>query len=225
MILSIHKSGRIDYKAALKIQETLLVLRQQEKIGDTLLLVEHQPVLTLGTSGKHSNILVAQDILKSRGIDIYEINRGGDVTFHGPGQIVGYPIINLNGHGKDVHNFIWKIEEIFVQLLKEQYDIDTKRFSQHRGVWIDNNKITAVGFSIKRWVTMHGFAFNVNTELEYFNLINPCGIVDKGVTSLQRILGHVEDYDKVTNMVIDYFCKMFNFEPKIIDNHELYNLL
>ncbi|KZL89259.1 lipoyl(octanoyl) transferase LipB [Clostridium magnum] len=216
MKLSVYKLGRIEYTKALKLQKMLLKLRQQQKIVDILLVLEHPSVLTLGRNANQSNILVAKDILQARGIDIHETNRGGDVTYHGPGQIIGYPIIDLNNHGKDVHNFIWNIEEVFVRLLKEQYNIDTKRFSEHKGVWVGNNKITALGFSVKRWVTMHGFTFNVNTDLEYFKMINPCGISDKGVTSIQKLLDHCENYDKAIDVVVRYFCQVFNLEPEIL---------
>lgn len=214
--------GLIDYKEALDIQKKLLELRQSGKTEDTMLLLEHTPVLTVGVSGSHSNILIPEQELKSRGVSIYEANRGGDVTYHGPGQIVGYPILDLNNHGKDVRQFVRNIEEIFIQLLKEEYDITAGRVPKYTGVWVGDEKITAIGFSMKRWVSMHGFAFNVNTDLEHFKWINPCGITDKGVTSLQKILGHTLDMNEVMEQVIKYFCQIFNVQYEIIDKQQLY---
>lgn len=225
MKLLVSKLGRIGYQEALDLQERLLKLRQQNKIEDTLLLLEHFPVLTLGLRGKRSNILIPEQVLKTQGIKIYEINRGGDVTYHGPGQIVGYPILDLNHHGKDIRNFIRRIEEIFIQLLKQEYNITANRDPKYTGVWVGSEKITAIGFAIKRWVTMHGFAFNVNTDLEHFNWIHPCGITDKGVTSLQKLLGHAEDFDKVMDQVMEYFCRLFDSKPEIIDKQKLYQLM
>jgi lipoyl(octanoyl) transferase len=162
--------------------------------------------------------------LEEQGIRVYKINRGGDVTYHGPGQIVGYPILDLNHHGKDLLRFIRRIEEVFIQLLKEEYGITAGRVPKFTGVWVGSEKITAIGFAVKRWVTMHGFAFNVNTNLEHFRWIHPCGITDKGVTSLQKLLGHAEDFDKVTDQVAKYFCKVFDAQPEIIDKQSLYQL-
>jgi lipoyl(octanoyl) transferase len=224
MKLLIVKLGKIDYQEALDLQERLLKLRQQNKIDDTLLLLEHFPVLTLGIRGKQSNILIPEQVLEEQGIRVYKINRGGDVTYHGPGQIVGYPILDLNHHGKDLLRFIRRIEEVFIQLLKEEYGITAGRVPKFTGVWVGSEKITAIGFAVKRWVTMHGFAFNVNTNLEHFRWIHPCGITDKGVTSLQKLLGHAEDFDKVTDQVAKYFCKVFDAQPEIIDKQSLYQL-
>jgi lipoyl(octanoyl) transferase len=202
--------GFMEYNEALKLQQKLLKARQEDQIQDTLLLLQHPPVLTMGKRAQEGNILLPVDILKDRGIDVVYINRGGDVTYHGPGQIVGYPIMDLNNYGRDIRNFVSNIEEIFIRLLKEEYDIIADRDTEHRGVWVGNEKITAIGFSIKRWVSMHGFAFNVNTNLEHFNWIVPCGITEKGVTSMQKILGYSLDMDKVIDQVIEYFTGVFN---------------
>ncbi|HEX3044910.1 MAG TPA: lipoyl(octanoyl) transferase LipB [Bacillota bacterium] len=187
MELIITYLGRMDYKEALSFQEKALSLRQQGRIGDLLLLVEHPPVLTLGRRGKYHNILLPLDELKKNGINIYEVNRGGDVTYHGPGQLVGYPVMDLNQHGADIKSFIWNMEEVFIRLLKEKYQITADRDEKkYTGVWIENRKITALGIAVHRWVTMHGFAFNINTDLSHFQWINPCGITDKGVASIRK---------------------------------------
>lgn len=212
--------GLLAYEKALKIQEKLLQLRQQDMIDDILLLVEHPPVLTIGRSGKKANILVVP-----KEVNIHEVNRGGDVTYHGPGQIVGYPIMDLTGHGKDIHDFLRKIEETFICLLREEYGIAAGRIKKHTGVWVNEEKITAVGVTVKRWVTMHGFAFNVNTRLEDFTWIIPCGIKDKGVTSLRKILGRSLDMDCVGRQVVKYFCQIFALQPEQITQVDLGEIL
>lgn len=223
MKLQVALLGRMDYMKALEIQEKYMNLRIEDKVVDTLLLVEHAPVLTLGRRGKTSNILVPEETLKSQGVNIYEVSRGGDITYHGPGQVVGYPIIHLGSISKDIKKFVWNIEETFIQLLKCEYNISAHREDgKYTGVWVGNEKITAIGIHVKHWVTMHGFAFNVNTRLEHFNWINPCGITDKGVTSLQKILGQPMNFDYLNALVIKYFSKAFKYEPQIISLEDVY---
>ena len=208
----------MDYKEALDIQEKLLEMRQQGNVGDVLLMVEHLPVLTLGRNGDYSNILLTSEELVENGVKTYEVGRGGDVTYHGPGQIVGYPILDLSSYGKDIKDYVWKVEEVFINLLKEEYNISAHREDdKNRGVWVEDKKITAIGIAVKRWVTMHGFAFNVNTQLEHFRWINPCGFTDKGVTSLQKILGYPLDFEQLNQLVLKYFCKVFDTQYEIID--------
>lgn len=208
--------GLIGYAEALEIQEKLLEAVKRGESDDTLLLLEHPPVLTLGRRGEYANILVNQDILLENDVNTYEVNRGGDVTYHGPGQIVGYPIMNLNNHGKDVRDFVWKVQEVFIRLLKEEYNIDAHReYGKYTGVWVGNEKIAAIGIAIKRWVTMHGFAFNVSTNLEHFKWINSCGLADRGVTSLQKLLGHPMDFSLLNEKVIKYFCEVFERLPTL----------
>lgn len=221
MKLLVVELDKTNYQEALTMQEKLLHLRQQNKVPDIMLLLQHPPTLTLGTRGNRDNIIMDEEGLQRLGVKIYKINRGGDVTYHGPGQIVGYPIINLNGYGKSVRVYIDKLEEVFIQLLKIEYNITANRDSRYTGVWVGDEKITAIGCAVKRWVTMHGFAFNVNTDLSHFNWINPCGITDKGVTSLQKILGQAQDMSKVYHQVINYFSYVFNCEPEIIDQGQL----
>jgi lipoyl(octanoyl) transferase len=204
--LNIVFLGKTDYKEALTLQEKLFELRQHDKINNTLLLLEHSPVITLGKRGVYSNIKIPKEELAAKEISIYEVSRGGDVTYHGPGQIVGYPIVSLKDINQGVKDFVWGIEEVFIQLLKNEFSIaacrDTEKYA---GVWVGNEKITAVGIAVKHWITMHGFAFNVNTELEYYKLINPCGITDRGVTSLEKLLGRPQDFDKLMKKVSEYF--------------------
>ncbi|MEW5909005.1 MAG: lipoyl(octanoyl) transferase LipB [Thermodesulfobacteriota bacterium] len=216
MRLFVVNLGRADYQETLLIQEMLFRKRQHEEIEDLMLLLEHPPTLTLGLRGRESNITASREQLKTWGVGIFKVYRGGDVTYHGPGQIVGYPILNLSHHGKDVRKFIWKIEETFIRLLNEEYGLHARRIDNHTGVWLGNEKIAAIGCSIRRWVTMHGFAFNVNTNLEHFKWIHPCGIPDKGVTSLQKEIGRPLDMDVLFAQVATYFAGQFGLEPKFI---------
>jgi lipoyl(octanoyl) transferase len=170
-------------------------------------------VLTIGRRGTASNILVPIEQLKNSGVGIHEVSRGGDVTYHGPGQIVGYPIMDLNHFGKDIKDFVWKVEEVFIRLLDREYGIKADRDEKkYTGVWVGDNKITAIGIAVRHWVTMHGFAFNVNTNLEHFKWIVPCGITDKGVTSAQNIQGHEVDFDRLCGVVAKTFCEVFDLE-------------
>ena len=216
MNINFVRLGLIDYIKALEIQEKLLSLRQKNLIDDVFLLVEHPPVITVGRSGSYSNIMLSQDKLKSIGVGVYDVSRGGDVTYHGPGQIVGYMIMDLNNQGRDIHSFVGKIGEVFIRLLKEQYNINSHMDrSKYTGVWIGEEKITAIGIAVKRWITMHGFSFNVNTDMENFKWIYPCGLKDRGVTSLKQMTGVAQDFEKLNDYVLDYFCQVFDLEPVI----------
>lgn len=222
MNLNVVKLGKMDYDKALSIQERLLELRQKNEVEDTFLLVEHPPTLTLGKRGEYSNILLPVEELKKHGIGIYEINRGGDVTYHGPGQLVGYPIVNLNNLGRSVKEYVWNLEEVFIRLLRDKYSIEAHREdNKYTGVWVGDSKITAIGIAVKHWVTMHGFAFNLNTNLDHFKWINPCGITDKGVISLQKLLESPVDFVELQNTVVDYFCEVFDFKAVTTDIDKL----
>lgn len=222
MKLEVVKLGLIEYKTAFDLQNRLMKLRQQGKIDDVLLILEHPPVITVGLNGKDANILVAEEVLGESGVQVFHINRGGDVTYHGPGQIVGYPILDLNNHGRDIRSYIRRIEEIFIRLLREEFDITAGRDPAYPGVWVGNDKIVAVGCAMKRWVSMHGFAFNVNTILEHFRWIISCGISNKGVTSLEILLGRQFDLKTAEDMVISYFAAVFDVEPILVDKDEYY---
>jgi len=211
MNLNVIFLGKCDYKKALEIQYHILDKRQKGEMGDTLILVEHPPVLTKGRHAEESNIVVSEEYLKNMGIDVYEINRGGDVTYHGDGQIVGYPIIDLRNIRIGIKDFVRKLEELFIQLLKDRFDIDAERDPLHTGVWVGKDKITAIGLEVKKGVTMHGFAFNVNTILEHFQFIVPCGITDKGVTSIEKLKGEKVDLYDINQLIPEYFSKIFKY--------------
>lgn len=211
------KLGLIEYQEALDLQMKLLKLNQQEKIGEVLLLLEHPPTITVGFNGKDSNVLLNEKALKDNGLTVFNINRGGDVTYHGPGQVVGYPIMNLKNHGKSVKSYVRKLEDTTINLLKEEFGLEAEIKPGFPGVWIGNDKITAIGCTVKRWSTMHGFAFNVNTNLDHFKWINPCGFTDKGVTSLKKLIGTSQEIDTIMNHIIKHFSELFKLESEIID--------
>ncbi|HYE82292.1 MAG TPA: lipoyl(octanoyl) transferase LipB [Clostridia bacterium] len=212
MKLNVLHLGKCDYKKAWDIQHDILAKRQKGELGDTLILVEHPPVITLGRNAMESNVVVPEEYLEEKGIGVYHIERGGDVTYHGYGQIVGYPIVGLRDKGIGIREFVEKLEYTFIKLLKDIYGIESGINPEFPGVWAGNNKIVAVGLAVKRGVTMHGFAFNVNTELEHFKLIVPCGISGKDVTSLQKLTGSSIEWDHINKMVLDYFCKIFDYD-------------
>lgn len=216
--------GLIDYKKAWDYQEKLFneILQakssrslQNKETKNHLLFCEHPHVYTLGKSGDQSNLLINENLLKQKGASFYRINRGGDITYHGPGQIVGYPILNLEKFGLGVKDYIFKLEESIIQTLKE-YGIESSRLEGATGVWLDvknpveARKICAIGVRASRYVSMHGFAFNVNTDLSFYNLINPCGFTDKGVTSMEKELGKKSDFKKVQNILLRKFVEIFN---------------
>jgi len=197
-LISIVQLGTVDYATALRLQQQLVALRKEEKIGDVLLLLEHKPVITLGRNAKAANVVASPELLQKRGVELFECDRGGDVTFHGPGQIVGYPIFDLRSfappHGKrktlGAVEFIRRLEDVLMRTCAD-FGIATKRVQGLTGVWTDqdrDSKLAAIGVHISRFVTSHGFALNVNTDLSYFNLIIPCGITSKPVTSMQKEL-------------------------------------
>jgi len=206
--LIFHDLGLIPYRAAWDYQEKLysdlmgMKLSGERHFPGHLLFCEHPPVFTLGKSGSKENLLINEQMLAKRGIEFYHINRGGDITFHGPGQIVGYPILDLEQLNIGIRTYIEKLEEAVILVLKE-FGITAGRLSGATGVWIDpeieskSRKICAIGVKAGRHITMHGFAFNVNTDLSYYQYINPCGFVDKGVTSMEKELGVIQDIGKV----------------------------
>ena len=218
MKLTILNKGLMDYQEALELQKDLLVKRQNEEINDTLILLEHPPVITKGKRTEDHHIVLSDKLLKSQGIGLYEIDRGGEATYHGPGQLVGYLIFHLYNKQRELKKFIAKVEEIFITLLREEYGITADRDLKHRGVWVGDEKITAIGISIHKAVTMHGFAFNINTNLDHFNWIIPCGITDKGVTSIQKITGKNQEMEKIKHLTGKYLAKIFNYEDVEIIN-------
>jgi len=198
----------MSYNEALELQLKTQQERQENKISDTIIFVEHSPVLTTGRRDQSHNILVDPEEV---GAEFVKTGRGGEVTYHGPGQIVGYVILDLNVYGKGIKGFVTDLEEVFIRLLKDQYSIEAYRDKKHRGVWIDDAKITAVGLAVNRGVTMHGFAFNVNPDLSHFDWIVPCGIQGKAVTSLEKLTGRTLNLQDVVQDVLKYFKSVFNY--------------
>ncbi len=209
-----RRLGVVPYADALALQRSLVEDRRAGRIGDTLLLLQHPHVLTLGVRGDggRAHILAPPDVLATRGIDVYETGRGGDVTYHGPGQIVGYPIIDLNPDRRDVHRYVRDLETVLIRTVAD-YGIDAGRVAGLTGVWVGNEKVAAIGVRIARWITSHGFALNVNTNLDHFNLIVPCGIADRGVTSMARLLGRPLATEEVENRIIEQFGNVFDLTP------------
>ena len=228
-MISILQLGRIDYAAGLRIQRELVELRKAGRIGDVLLLVEHTPVITLGRNAKAANVLLPPNQLALRGVEVFECNRGGDVTFHGPGQLVGYPIFDLRGYSSSQEissppsalssqqrparktmgaiDYVRRLEEVLIRTCAD-FSISTKRVTGLTGVWTKTTpeaKIAAIGVHISRSVTSHGFALNVNTDLSYFTLIVPCGITSKPVTSMNKELGHELEMAGVAGSVVRNF--------------------
>lgn len=221
MSITFCKIGMIPYGEALELQYRLVDARQKEKIGDTLLLLEHPHVLTKGTRADAANIYLPEPHLKKLGIDIYEVNRGGDVTYHGPGQIVAYPVFQLKNYENGIRWFIQTMEASLIDLLADEFQIHAhSRTDKYTGVWVNERKIAAFGLAVTHGVTMHGFAFNVNTDLAYFNFINPCGL-SLGVTSVANELGHDADMKKTFDLTGASFAEHFGLEPEWISPEEL----
>jgi lipoyl(octanoyl) transferase len=205
------------YGEALALQRALVEDRRADRIPDTLLLVEHPHVLTLGVRGDggRSHILASADALASRGVEIHETGRGGDITYHGPGQVVGYPIIDLKPDRCDVHRYVRDLEDVLIRTASD-YGVLAERVDGLTGVWVGREKLAAIGVRIARWITSHGFAFNVTTNLDYFALIVPCGIADRGVTSLARLTGRAIDPVEVAQRTTEHFANVFNL--KVLTN-------
>jgi lipoyl(octanoyl) transferase len=213
-LVEVRRLGVVPYGDALQLQQELVAERRAGKIPDTLLLLEHPHVLTLGVhkGGGRSHVLATPGRLAALGVELFETGRGGDVTYHGPGQIVGYPILDLRPDRCDVHRYVRDLEEVMIRVAGE-HGIEAGRIKGLTGTWVRDEKLGAIGVRISRWITSHGFAFNVNTDLTYFNLIVPCGITDRGVTSLSKILGRVLPLPEVEVAFVRRFCAVFDAEP------------
>ncbi|MFZ3339548.1 MAG: lipoyl(octanoyl) transferase LipB [Terriglobales bacterium] len=237
-MISVVQLGQLDYAEGLRLQQKLVDLRKNGDIGDVLLLLEHSPVITLGRNAKGAHVLASPDTLAARGVEVFECDRGGDVTFHGPGQIVGYPIFDLRGFERSSQfsvlssqerqeskqgsvlaerktlgavDYVRRLEEVLIRTCGD-FGIPTKRVAGLTGAWTETtpeSKIAAIGVHISRSVTSHGFALNVNTDLSYFDLIVPCGITAKPVTSMQKELGREVDIEAVTQSLSRYFGTVF----------------
>ncbi len=249
-MISLIQLGTVDYATGLRLQQQLVELRKEEKIGDVLLLLEHSPVITLGRNAKATNVVASPELLAQRGVELFECDRGGDVTFHGPGQIVGYPIFDLRGFatpdGKrktlGAVDFVRRLEEVLIRTCAD-FAIETKRIPGLTGVWTDlkgrdfscadsgqdkeaasaaevlkpEAKLAAIGVHISRSVTSHGFALNVNTDLSYFDLIIPCGVAAKPVTSMQQELGKPLDLNAVAESISRNFGTVFSSQILWVD--------
>jgi lipoyl(octanoyl) transferase len=205
--------GRTNYKKCWDLQQRLLDRHVAREVGDLLLLTEHDHVYTIGKSGDAGHLLASEEELKSKGVTVYNNDRGGDITYHGPGQLVCYPILDLNNYYLDLHRYLRDIEQVIIQTLAH-YGVTATRDADYTGVWVGTDKICAIGVKTSRWVTMHGFALNLNTDLSNFGRIIPCGIFEKGVTSLKQLLGHDVDVKAVGERVVGEFGLVFGAEMR-----------
>ena len=208
--LWVVRLGRMGYEEALEYQREVARQRISGEIPeDVLLLVEHPPVVTLGRSSKQKNLISSPEFLASRGVELFEVERGGDVTFHGPGQLVGYPVFDLKRHKQDLHWYLRSVEEAIIRTLSE-YGIPAERSTGYTGVWTRNRKIASIGVHARDWVTWHGFALNVTTDLSYFDLIVPCGIAGVEMTSIAKETGATPNLDDVGSIAAGHFAAVFD---------------
>jgi lipoyl(octanoyl) transferase len=212
--LDVRRLGLVPYAAGLKTQEQLVKERHAAGIPDTLLLLEHPHVITLGTSSSTDHILVGEEERALLGIELFETGRGGDVTYHGPGQLVGYPIFDLKPDRCDLHRYVRDIEDVLIRTL-QHFGLRCQRKPGLTGVWLDDEKIAAIGVRVSSgWITSHGFALNVNTDLQFFDSIVPCGIREHGVTSMKRALGRDVSMDAVMDAVTEGFAAVFELTTR-----------
>jgi lipoyl(octanoyl) transferase len=204
----LHRLHVVTYENGMKLQQKLVELRQRDEIADQLLLLEHPPVITLGRGGKLDNLLASPQMLDAEGVRFFETTRGGDITYHGPGQIVGYPILHLGEGNRDVRKYVTSLEEVLIRTVAH-YGITAERQDGKRGIWVGANKIAAIGVRIARWVTSHGWALNVSTNLDHFRLITPCGLHGTGVTSIERETGRRVPVDEVREVLAAQFAEVF----------------
>jgi lipoyl(octanoyl) transferase len=208
----VRRLGRVAYAEALELQARLVEERVAGSIPDTLLLLEHEPVFTLGRNARQENVLFPKGALRARGFEVFETGRGGDVTYHGPGQLVGYPILDLRPDRQDVHRYVRDLEEVMIRTCAD-FGVAATRIKGCTGCWVGDEKIGAIGVRLSRWVTSHGLAFNVNVDLAPFQLIVPCGIREKGVTSLARLLGREIEVEAVSERLEQALLSVFSREP------------
>lgn len=218
--VSLINLGRLSYEAAYEIQKELFqYVLDHEDLKGFLLFTEHSPVFTIGKRGSYDDFLYSTDIIKEKGIEIFESDRGGKITYHGIGQIVGYPILDLRLFKKDLHWYVNQVEETIIRAL-EALEIEGRRKDKYIGIWVGDEKICAIGIRLKKWITMHGFALNHSTNLEHFNLIHPCGITDFSVTSIERLNNQIE-YHGLIEKVKDSFERVFQVELLETDLQEV----
>ena len=208
-----YDMGMLEYSHASELQANLAAARLAGEVTDIILLLQHHPVFTIGTLGSEANIVVSQNKLENEGIAIFHADRGGDITYHGPGQLVGYLIFDLKGRSKDLHQYMRNLEEIVILTLAD-FSVAGHRLQGYPGVWVEGKKICSVGIRVTRWVTKHGFAFNVNNDLRAFSYINPCGIKNGGVTSMSRWLRYQLVMEDVFSRVLKYTAQVFDINIK-----------
>jgi lipoate-protein ligase B len=211
--------GRTEYRTAWDIQKKLVSLRSENKIPDCLIFTEHDPVITMGRATDPKNLLCSREYLNENGINLFEIERGGDITFHGPGQLVAYPIIDLNGRGRDLHQFLRDLETMIIATLSD-LGVRAEIKKGLTGVWAKDQKLAAIGVAVSRWVTYHGLALNVSTDLDYFKLINPCGITKYPVGSVSQLLGKQIMISEVSDIMTEKFAGIFGCEVEMIEDWE-----
>lgn len=221
-MLRIVDLGNVEYEKALHIQQVIQKQRIEGKCDDTLLLLEHPPVLTKGIRGKDEHILVSEEFLNSQGVKIHESKRGGDVTYLGPGQMIGYVIMDISNRNRDIRKLVQTIEQAIINILFSEFGIESYVGNKkYTGVFVELNKIAAIGIAVNKRVTMHGFALNVNTNLEHFEWIVPCGLHDRGVTSIERLTGHTFDRHKMVGLIKEEFQKLFETEIYTVNKEKL----
>ncbi|MEQ8200435.1 MAG: lipoyl(octanoyl) transferase LipB [Syntrophomonadaceae bacterium] len=216
--------GTVEYSQAFELQKKLSDARRQGSIGDTVIFIEHPPCFTVGRHGGFNHILASPEFLEAQGIKVYETDRGGDITYHGPGQIVCYPILDLNGFDRDVHQYARLMEETLIRTLGA-FGIKAGRHPDHPGVWVGTAKIAAEGIAIQQWVTMHGVALNVCPNMMHFTFIIPCGISTLGVTSMAQLLGHDVDIKLVQKEMRKQFCEVFAIELQSVTLDQVMQLV
>ncbi len=212
--------GFIDYEESYKTQKELVRLRKLGEIGDSLIIAEHPPIFTIGRIGKKENLLISEEILAKQGIKVLEVDRGGDITFHGPGQLIFYPVIGLKDRGKDLHKYIRDLEEAVISFLKE-YSVSGYRLKDKTGVWVNAKKIASIGIAASDWVTYHGFSINMNTDLGFFSMIHPCGLRGVKATSLEEILNKYIDFIKAKETLLYFFNRIFKLEDRVVTGHAI----
>ena len=206
----INCKGLIKYEDGLRMQLTAFDKVKNEEYEGILFILEHYPVYTIGTGGGWENLLCSRKYLEEQGIDIVEINRGGNITYHGPGQVVAYPVFNLSNLNYDAHRYIESLEQVVINVLNE-YGIEGSRKPEYKGVWINDKKISAVGVHIRKWITSHGLSFNINMDKNYFNQINPCGITEFGIASLEDYVENIHITD-IKQKLVNSFSNVFDIQ-------------
>jgi lipoate-protein ligase B len=220
MFCRVEQLGLVDYQDALRLQAEKVAQRKAGTLPDTLLLLEHPHVFTLGRNAKHEHVLASHEWLEAHRIEVFETDRGGDITYHGPGQLVGYPILDLTAHRRDLIWYMRSLEEVLIGVAAD-LGVRAGRLAGAPGVWVENEKLAAMGVHVSRWVTSHGFALNVNTDLGHFEKIVPCGLRGKGVTSLAKLLGKTVRMETVRGLVVEHFARVFGLRVEQIRSPEL----